>query len=443
MENITTRVTRLRKAYLKTIGKFEDLKILSIDFDVVMLNQLQAYNYKCSSSKKSDKDWMLLSKKHKLGMYRPDKEIYEQIKKLCLQSEILVVRQDHEAIAEDVIESGAHCELISNIDFHHDVEYESSLVKDKGGRLTCANWMGYLMKSERADHTEWFRTSHTDWLDESKKKFKDKFTVRELSDIYNIDPSDYDVTYLIRSPGWVPNSVGKKCDEIVIAYNKLHGDYNTLSEELEAQKKEEQRKETEEKTTAKAEEKQAKPKQAEPKAEEKQTKPKQAEPKAEEKQTKPKAEEKETKAEEKETKTEEKAEPKQTAEQNTEPKETETKPKQEEAKPKQEEAKPKTTAEPKQTAEQNTEPNSAELDNASETKIMAKLNEISDTLASMVNSKEEKNKLQLFEDVYKAKIEELNKLHSETIEELNRLHDKTISEYKKIHDELIESYRNV
>lgn len=205
------------EAYINLIRGMDDLRILSIDFDVILNDCLAKFNDYCDSVTTTQKHWKQIKQKSKVYHFKYSEDLIKLIEKLVCSSEILICCNDHRLIADTLLRADAKAELITNLDFHHDLGYKTvDLSKEEN--IDDGNWLGHLSVTGKCKKIIEFRTNEESRFD---PKIITNCTVLPLDDAFKLDADDYDITYFILSPGWVPPEVRHFYHEIVDKYNKI------------------------------------------------------------------------------------------------------------------------------------------------------------------------------------------------------------------------------
>lgn len=120
------------------------MKVLSVDFDVIMGPDIDLYNPKVPVYYTLEQ---MIAEHPLLTGLRIDFEHYQKLINILLEVSQNVERQNiyvaysHDAIL-DFLKNDSDLELV-NIDHHHDLGYDK---KDNFEKATYANWVYYLFK---------------------------------------------------------------------------------------------------------------------------------------------------------------------------------------------------------------------------------------------------------------------------------------------------------
>lgn len=213
--------------------------ILSIDFDYIMFPCIKLYNDISSKEKCPADTWNAIEKVRGINdnFLSYDPASYIKIAELIqytieTNNAQLISINDHQEIVdilkkEEDYDSSVYD--IVNIDFHHDIMYQSG---DKAAiksfdKYKCSNWVGYLMLKDKIHRYTWIKSPNSDLYDHSLDGNNDiKFYTESSRYLDHIKAmvSDHPFTqiFFCLSPQWVPYKYHHLYDLIV----KLFGPKN-------------------------------------------------------------------------------------------------------------------------------------------------------------------------------------------------------------------------
>lgn len=172
------------------------MKILSIDFDIIMAPSIQLYNDMVPML-----SWDELLKNPQLILSQADLIHYKRLTILItqiisyLEKDSIIFIENH-GLAYDFIKNNNNIDLI-NIDHHHDIGYPNS----EEDKVTCANWIEFLNKEGKINSYIWLNNDTSiDCIIDTNLKYKN-FLLKDynLSDIGKIDK-----LILCLSEPWIP-----------------------------------------------------------------------------------------------------------------------------------------------------------------------------------------------------------------------------------------------
>ena len=182
------------------------MKVLSIDFDIIMKPSINAYNNLIDGTN-PDMNINKLAKDYPFfSCMAADLVAYvvltEYIK--TIPKEKLVFIQDHRE-AYDIIIKAANGERVDliNIDHHHDIDYSIDGKKDLDKSPDDGDWVGRLYLKDMINNYSWIRNNNSfmpfPWVQE---KFPDvDYLYFEKEMLSEIKP---DLIVICLSPNWVP-----------------------------------------------------------------------------------------------------------------------------------------------------------------------------------------------------------------------------------------------
>ena len=173
------------------------MKVLTIDFDIIMAPSILMYNHL------SDLSWkVLIESSPQFALLQPDYIHYSRLTEyfwglLELNSrDSLIFIENHGRIPH-YLEGENKIDLI-NIDHHHDIRYHDD---DDIFSLNCGNWVGYLIDNGRLNSYHWINNENS--LDCNIETYKDFYTQETLKNSTLI-PDKYDKIFICLSEPWVP-----------------------------------------------------------------------------------------------------------------------------------------------------------------------------------------------------------------------------------------------
>ena len=91
------------KAYLNLIKDMDGLRILSIDFDVIMNDSLEAYGELCNSNTVSNEEWEKIKEKSGITQFEYSEELLGLIKRLVSETDLLICCEHHRVISKHLV----------------------------------------------------------------------------------------------------------------------------------------------------------------------------------------------------------------------------------------------------------------------------------------------------------------------------------------------------
>ena len=182
------------------------MKVLSIDFDIVMAPDINLYNNFVPRIVPSIDE--IVEHHPYLGGLRADLDHYQKIANLLLKvgADIkytnVCASLSHEHIGKFLMNDN-DLEIV-NIDHHHDLGY---IEDDTFEKCNCANWAYYLFKQGKLKRYIWLNNVNSDIM--PPHRHEDCFSSQHFCDI---EVSDYiqqfgkpDKIFLCLSSPWVPS----------------------------------------------------------------------------------------------------------------------------------------------------------------------------------------------------------------------------------------------
>ena len=179
------------------------MKIVSIDFDILMHQDLIIYNDAIKYG------WHNLLNSPSMQVLRINLNLFctltlwllDQIKKMK-QTQIFFIK-DHSSIYNIFeIQQIKQCDLY-NIDFHHDLGYGSNPFEEP---LNCGNWVLKLLQKNKLKTYTWLNTQESapsyHQINFANCKYKQKNIIANDFKLIELENPDYLIICL--SPEWVP-----------------------------------------------------------------------------------------------------------------------------------------------------------------------------------------------------------------------------------------------
>lgn len=180
------------------------MKILSIDFDIIMAPSIELYNERVPGM-----NWEELTTAFPLLAFcQADLTHYRRLIEYLIKIAPFVNKDDihiafgHQKILDSIPEDEDN--VVINIDHHHDLGYGDNPLDKEG---TCANWALTLFKHNKLKQYTWLHnTNFENFSDEVKDNYKDKILDYNLSDVEDLHESygTPDIIFICLSPEWVP-----------------------------------------------------------------------------------------------------------------------------------------------------------------------------------------------------------------------------------------------
>lgn len=189
------------------------MKILSIDFDIIMYPCIKLYNDKVGGDCNPTELWKFLEEQYDLQNFVNYDAKYlrkvGQILKAAVEGGAkLVPIQEHQEVVDYLKKTPTYDEdtyEIYNVDFHHDLWYRDN--EDKNSitvfdNYNCSNWMGYLLLKEKATECHWICAGNSGGY----PQLEDRETLKSKMRLSDFDTSDleFDYVFFCLSPQWVP-----------------------------------------------------------------------------------------------------------------------------------------------------------------------------------------------------------------------------------------------
>ena len=188
------------------------MKILTVDFDIIMAPCIKLYNNMCAGNANSTELWNSIESRIEVDKflcydYNTLHSIAMLMKKSVNNGAEFIKIDEHDKIISKLIPRYNDEKFdITNIDFHHDIAYNKDSINDikNFDNHTCGNWVAYLHLKEYLDKYTWVKASNSDMCDpEIKSAIGIEYDIINKRDIDKIEPV-FDQIYFCLSPQWVP-----------------------------------------------------------------------------------------------------------------------------------------------------------------------------------------------------------------------------------------------
>ncbi len=190
------------------------MRVLSIDFDIIMSPCINLYNDKAGEGNNSQVNWEKILYERQLENFLCyDSTTLLNLFKLLKQQKCkFEFIESHARIVPFITEK---CELV-NIDFHHDIYYQKESTEHfADDKYTCANWVSYLEYKNLLHKYTWVKSGNS-------QKFHGDFSVEyeqlDKSEIPNL--GNFDKVIICFSPNWVPYKYRHLYDLIKVVFSE-------------------------------------------------------------------------------------------------------------------------------------------------------------------------------------------------------------------------------
>jgi len=190
------------------------MRVLSIDFDIIMAPCINLYNNMSGEGENAQVNWEKIFYERQLEKFLCyDSKILTDLFKLLKQQKCEFKFIDSHADIVPFI--NGPCDL-TNIDFHHDIWYnKESTERYADEEYTCANWVGYLGYKKLLNTYYWIKAGNS-------QPFQGNFEVPWEKD--NTDRIPYlglfDKVIICFSPNWVPYKYRHLYDLIKVVFSE-------------------------------------------------------------------------------------------------------------------------------------------------------------------------------------------------------------------------------
>lgn len=182
------------------------MKVLSIDFDLIMYPCIKLYNNLCRGNENATVLWQEIENQLNVDKFLCyDANVLIKIAKIIknnvLHGAKLIPIEEHQQIVAYLPET-EKIELL-NIDFHHDILYNPDNLLEMAdfGNYNCGNWVGYLFMQDRLSKYSWLKAPQSSLYNMEIKPFD--HTILGLKDLDKVE-NNYDYVFFCFSPQWVP-----------------------------------------------------------------------------------------------------------------------------------------------------------------------------------------------------------------------------------------------
>lgn len=192
------------------------MKILSVDFDIIMYPCIKLYNDKVGGDANPTELWSFLEQEYELQNFinydaKYLLKIAELVKTATSKGAKLIPIQEHQEIVDYLKATETYEEDsydVVNIDFHHDIWYRD---EDKNNILSfdkynCSNWLGYLYLKDKTNSIEWICAGNSGGYPAYDKENETVEVINKKTRLLEWDGQvkDVDYVFLCLSPQWVP-----------------------------------------------------------------------------------------------------------------------------------------------------------------------------------------------------------------------------------------------
>lgn len=178
------------------------MKILAIDFNIIMYNCIRLYEEKFSKLENPTQFWNRLEFENEI-----DKHLYVDKDTLLKIIEIIrvnkaaqLIKLNHQEEIVDWLNSEQKYDLV-NIDYKHDLVYDDNDIEDfKLDFHRDSNWVGYLLYVDMLNSCKWLKAPNSI---RCFNNIEDDVEVINLKDYKEIE-NDFDMIFLCSSEEYVP-----------------------------------------------------------------------------------------------------------------------------------------------------------------------------------------------------------------------------------------------
>lgn len=190
------------------------MRVLSIDFDIIMSPCINLYNDMAGEGENSQVNWekIFYSRDLEKFLYYDSNTLTNLFKLLKEQKCKFEFIESHADIVPFITEK---CDLV-NIDFHHDIWYNKESTEHYAeDKWSCANWVGYLGYKDLLNTYYWIKAGNS-------QQFVGEFNVPWEKD--NVDKipflGSFDKVIICFSPNWVPYKYRHLYDLIKVVFSE-------------------------------------------------------------------------------------------------------------------------------------------------------------------------------------------------------------------------------
>ena len=186
------------------------MKILTIDFDIIMAPSIGIYNdlvpkYTIEELVEKNK-YIALATIDYLHYKRLTGLLLHYIQQLSQDNIIFII--DHEQVL-DYIPNHEKIELI-NIDHHHDLGYNQTAAQTVLSTVEpdCSTWVKYLFDNNQLQSYTWINNSNSiePLFDETKRILTEKYPLQNCEDLFTAI-GKIDKLIICLSPAWIPPEI--------------------------------------------------------------------------------------------------------------------------------------------------------------------------------------------------------------------------------------------
>lgn len=190
------------------------MRVLSIDFDIIMSPCINLYNDMAGEGENSQVNWEKIFYSRDLEKFlcydsNTLTNLFKLLKEQKCKFEFI---ESHADIVPFITEK---CDLV-NIDFHHDIWYNKESTEHYAeDKWSCANWVGYLGYKDLLNTYYWIKAGNS-------QQFVGEFNVPWEKD--NVDKipflGSFDKVIICFSPNWVPYKYRHLYDLIKVVFSE-------------------------------------------------------------------------------------------------------------------------------------------------------------------------------------------------------------------------------
>lgn len=190
------------------------MRVLSIDFDIIMAPCINLYNDMAGEGQNSQVNWEKIFYSRDLEKFlcydsNTLTNLFKLLKEQKCKFEFI---ESHADIVPFITEK---CDLV-NIDFHHDIYYQKESTEHYAdNKWTCADWVGYLGYKDLLNTYYWIKAGNS-------QQFAGEFNVPWEKDNVEKIPflGSFDKVIICFSPNWVPYKYRHLYDLIKVVFSE-------------------------------------------------------------------------------------------------------------------------------------------------------------------------------------------------------------------------------
>lgn len=187
------------------------MKVLSIDFNIIMYPCIKLYRRYCNEEENSTINWNVIQEELEIDNFLCyDGEILKQLASLIRRNQnekaATCLLTNHEEIVNCINNITEEQVELTNIDWYHDILGSPIDLENAKNfeQYNNANWVGYLQMKGKLSSYAWVRARNSDntpteVIDELKFDYKE-MPARIISEL----PNDFDIIYFVFNPNFVP-----------------------------------------------------------------------------------------------------------------------------------------------------------------------------------------------------------------------------------------------